>query len=76
MYLILLTLHQMRGETRERERGGGEMPQRKGTADGLNVPSPVSLPSSSEEEEGQEEEEDMEEYQEEQKEDSRKRKRA
>ena len=63
------------GDPREGE-GGGEMPQRKGTADGLNVPSPVSLPSSSEEEEGQEEEEDMEEYQEEQKEDSRKRKRA
>ena len=42
----------------------------------LNVPSPVSLPSSSEEEEEQEEQEDMEEDQEEQKEASRKRKRA
>jgi hypothetical protein len=63
------------GDPREGE-GGGEMPQRKGTADGLNVPSPVSLPSSPEEEEEQEEEEEMEEDQEEQKEASRKRKRT
>ena len=33
------------GDPREGE-GGGEMPQGKGTADGFNVPSPVSLPSS------------------------------
>ena len=63
------------GDPREGE-GGGEMPQGKGTADGFNVPSPVSLPSSPEEEEEQEEEEEMEEDQEEQKEASRKRKRT
>ena len=69
--LILLTLHQMRGETRERERGGGEMQGKgHGTAPVLTIPSPVT--SSSEEEEDLEL--DMEEEQEEKKEASRKRK--
>jgi hypothetical protein len=61
----------MRGETRERERGGAKYR----TADGFNFPSPVSFPSLPEEEE-EEQEEKMEEDQEEQKEASRKRKRT
>jgi hypothetical protein len=72
---MLLTLHQMRGETRERDRGGDAMPQGKSTADRFNFPSPVSLPSSPEDEEEKEEEE-MEEDQEEQTEASTKRKRT